>query len=691
MIQSTSNTELTSTAPMKDFTVAMNESMFTMLTKNVYTDTILAVMREWSTNAIDACVAANNPIHFDVNLPTLLDPKFAVRDYGTGLSSEDINGLFSTLGASTKRDSNEYNGTFGIGRMAGLAYGDAFTVKSFFNSKLTTYLISVNKGIPNTIILGEVDTTEDNGLEMSIVINKKDLTKFTSKAKELYEFFEHKPNLNIPVEYFTHDKSIKGANWFINPAYSGLSNSYNTIRIIMGNVAYVVNEDSISNDFCKLFRIKGTCMHLPLGAVSITPGREALNMDDMTIKSIESTLAEILKELPEKLHENFKDMSSDYTKITSFIKLRDTMGHEWRSVLNDIDLKLTSNHYKSNEYLKLPVIPLVKPTIQFSRYVTQKPFDKYSTVRVDNLIIVIQDARIYNQDVINNYKTDNAFNGNFVVLKMEKWVKDEAKIQEHVDKCKAYIKELGNPPHFQTSTLIEAAPTSTGPKQVTPKAPVGMVDLRIDVDDAYVSTVRGSAIAVSDKHTYYYVKTNALHIDNMQPEELSLYVRAAKLYNAALPTKDKIDKKIRIVGIPKAGMKIIKDDKRFIPLEGQLMKEFATLKLINYTIHKITNRINDRDFKRIIKILPDHKLAKWASATSKYITENSKYDKIAKEVGLAEKFKCTEILPTTLITTQDVLETYPLLLKMFQYMEYHIDDEDIKKYVELVDSAEKGQ
>ena len=91
----------------------MNASMFAMLTKNVYSNIILAPIREWATNAVDACIAANKPIKFDVHLPSISNSTFSVRDYGTGLSPDNIYGLFSTAGASTKRDSNAYNGSFG--------------------------------------------------------------------------------------------------------------------------------------------------------------------------------------------------------------------------------------------------------------------------------------------------------------------------------------------------------------------------------------------------------------------------------------------------------------------------------------------------------------------------------------------------------------------------------------------------
>ena len=113
MIMETTKTHIESNAIIKDFNIELNASMYNMLTKNMYNDRILAPIREWSTNAIDACIAANKPVKFDVILPTLLDPIFSVRDYGTGLTEEEIFGLFSTLGASTKRDSNKYTGTYG--------------------------------------------------------------------------------------------------------------------------------------------------------------------------------------------------------------------------------------------------------------------------------------------------------------------------------------------------------------------------------------------------------------------------------------------------------------------------------------------------------------------------------------------------------------------------------------------------
>ena len=102
-------TNLNSTA----FSIQADAALFSVLTQKIYTDTILAPMREWSTNAIDACIEAGVVPHFEVHVPTPADSTFSVRDYGTGLSQEQILNLFTVVGASTKRDSNDYNGQFG--------------------------------------------------------------------------------------------------------------------------------------------------------------------------------------------------------------------------------------------------------------------------------------------------------------------------------------------------------------------------------------------------------------------------------------------------------------------------------------------------------------------------------------------------------------------------------------------------
>lgn len=249
-----------------DFSIEMNASMFSMLTKNVYNNVILAPIREWSTNAIDACISAGATPHFDVQLPTTSDPTFAVRDYGTGLPEQDLIGLFTVLGASTKRNSNEYNGTFGIGRLSALAYSTSFTVESYYQGTHYAYLISIKDGKPVYLKLSETPSSDPNGLRLSLAVQAHDINTFIKEATYLYQFFDVKPTTNIPLIY--PEILLEGEVWAIT------SGSFSP-KLVMGNVPYSISAYGIPS---------GTYLKAPIGSVSITPGRESLTMDTKTEK-----------------------------------------------------------------------------------------------------------------------------------------------------------------------------------------------------------------------------------------------------------------------------------------------------------------------------------------------------------------------------------------------------------------------
>ena len=111
--QQSSNSIQTNGLQSSQFTLETNSTIFDMLTSKVYSDPLLASIREISTNAIDGCLQADKPVAFDVHLPTEQEPYFSVRDYGSGMSPDQIQQVYTTMGASTKRDSNDFNGCMG--------------------------------------------------------------------------------------------------------------------------------------------------------------------------------------------------------------------------------------------------------------------------------------------------------------------------------------------------------------------------------------------------------------------------------------------------------------------------------------------------------------------------------------------------------------------------------------------------
>jgi len=92
------------------FKIQASAKAFEILSSNIYTNKVRAVVREYNCNAYDAHVAAGNEQPWDVHLPTRLEPHFSVRDYGTGLSDEQVREIFTTYFHSTKTGSNDFVG-----------------------------------------------------------------------------------------------------------------------------------------------------------------------------------------------------------------------------------------------------------------------------------------------------------------------------------------------------------------------------------------------------------------------------------------------------------------------------------------------------------------------------------------------------------------------------------------------------
>ena len=262
------------------FTLEANAHVFKMLTSNVYNDTILAGIRELSTNAVDAGLLIGSTDPFDVQLPTVASPTFAVRDFGPGLSELDLTTLYTTMGASTKRDSNAYNGCFGIGKLAPLAYTSSFTVESFHAGTHYSYLISTKDGIPCYLKLSESPSSEPSGLRISYAVDARDISKFVEKATFLYRFFETRPTCNLELSY--SEPVLANSNWALYPDLG-----YNTY-VVMANVPYRLTGTPI----------KGCVVTIPTGSVSITPGRETLTYDSTTEHYLEATFKTVLADLP---------------------------------------------------------------------------------------------------------------------------------------------------------------------------------------------------------------------------------------------------------------------------------------------------------------------------------------------------------------------------------------------------------
>lgn len=311
------------------FDLEVNSSVFNMLTSDIYSYPHEAVLREWSTNAVDACVAAGKPVVFDVNLPTISNSVFSVRDYGTGLSSEDLTTLFTKLGASTKRNSNQFNGTLGIGRLAALAISDFFTVVSYFNGTEYGYLVSFKDGRPTISSTHTQKTTEPNGLYLAVPVDSSDVSCFEEIAAKVYSFFEHKPNFVGAIDSISYYTPVFETEEWISTSFhvkdavtfkrstSVTRNAY----VLMSNVVYQV---PVSFEFTDKSRIpthyNGSLVPSVIfkaepGEVSFNPGREVLVLDQKTTEFLYRKIQDFHKNLLADCVSALLDLPTDMDRL----------------------------------------------------------------------------------------------------------------------------------------------------------------------------------------------------------------------------------------------------------------------------------------------------------------------------------------------------------------------------------------
>jgi hypothetical protein len=275
-----------------------------------YSNKILAPIREYSTNASDAHIEAgisDRPI--EITLPTVMEPELKIRDFGKGLSIDQLTDIYFKYWKSTKRNTNELNGALGIGCKSFFAYSDAFTVVSICDG-YKTIVTGQRNGFADVIY--HQPTDEPSGIEIISPIQAKDIQRFVDEALNFFQYWEVKPVLkNIDEETVKAAFSMMetkpflyGVGWAVRPAGYGAGKTV----AIMANVAYTIDWEQVKSSIStELFnKINGiftflqenlTTLTFANGSLSFTPNRESLQYNDITVTELGKKLTAIYDSL----------------------------------------------------------------------------------------------------------------------------------------------------------------------------------------------------------------------------------------------------------------------------------------------------------------------------------------------------------------------------------------------------------
>lgn len=279
---------------------------FDLLISKLYADSVTAFIRELSTNAYEAHqMLGIESEPFDVTLPTLLNPQFKIRDYGPGLSVEDVRKVYVMLFESTKTDSNDMGGCFGLGSKSPFAYHHdiQFTVTSYYGGKKYMYSLYRDKhGFPFMDLMQTVDSNERTGIEISIPIKREDHKRVNEAARWIYGWFLTTPRLTNNERPFT-----KNTPTLVGDKYDMFSNiSYPHVK--MGNIVYPI--DSNKCDVETISRC-GIVLNLNIGDVQPQPSRDALHYDNKTISVINNAAKKVVADIISRIQPKI-DACQDY-------------------------------------------------------------------------------------------------------------------------------------------------------------------------------------------------------------------------------------------------------------------------------------------------------------------------------------------------------------------------------------------
>lgn len=296
-----------------DFKFAVNGKAFKIILDDMYSNKIRGLARELASNAIDAQIEARVTRPFDIFLPTDMYPEFRIRDFGTGLCHEDVMTMYVTLFDSTKDDSNDVTGAFGLGSKIPFAYGDAFIVTSYYHGEQRTYSCNIGEGgVPGITYIKELTqvTDEPNGLEVTVSVRPGDYQEFADELAHLSLAFEPKPNViggsysPVVPEWISSDGKVQ-----VIPRHY-----YNSMFCIkQGSAIYPVDDyrstagfnSIVSDDYSRSLIID-----VPIGTVAISPNREALSIDDNTREALSREIGNALDMVIGEVEESLNACSS---------------------------------------------------------------------------------------------------------------------------------------------------------------------------------------------------------------------------------------------------------------------------------------------------------------------------------------------------------------------------------------------
>lgn len=709
---------LSNVGEIGEFRIRNSAKAFSILSSGLYANKIRAIVRELSCNAVDSHVAAGNKdTPFDVHLPNTLEPWFSVRDYGVGLSHEQVTQIYTTYFESTKTASNEFIGALGLGSKSPFSYTDNFTVTAVQNGSRGIYSAFINEaGVPSIAVMMTEDTDEPNGVEVKFSVNDRwDFDKFRQEARNVYRYFGLRPVISGSAEFKFDD--IEYDTRDIVPGVHSRKGDGSQSVAIMGNIAYPIqipDADSSLGDLRNLLRC-GLEMHFDIGELDFQASREGLSYIPSTIAAIKHKLEAVNGALLSVLAQEADAIENLWERAEFLYTKKDN--NLWSASVREyaVDTKLSTfdaQGYMTKKVWKLKLDELSsKFNIQVrgfhrsrgSKTVnTVKSATEWSTAvnaqgRYDTWSVWEFPVHTETHFVINDLKTGAGERAKFHYRTTEQTCSRTFFVIEAADRTKAmdvdaFFAEIQNPPNkciVSASSLLEKPRAGGLAKNVS----ILVLERRGGrayrrSDDDMVWRDAGKIESFDDTKTHYYVPLSGFSMESKKG-----YTSGKALYDDAVSMPSLFNG--NIYGVRKKDIEAVKTQNNWKNFEDHIADVLNNKDNSQLLISLVKIQIDSADFLQYNN-----------DAILKLISEHSQYAKLVSQLDKVEKFRgniynlrnlfqkfapSANLSPDTLIAKYQkevdaVAQRYPLLKSVSSYC---VESAHVAEYINLIDSKKE--
>ena len=526
------------------FGIKQSPKAFQILSSGLYSNKPMAIVRELSANAADAHVLnGNKKVPFEIKLPNRLDNQFYIKDFGPGLSHEEVMKLYTTYFESTKSESNDFIGGLGLGSKSPFSYTDSFTVEARQKGMKRTYSAFVaESGIPQIVQLGISEkTNEPDGLTIGFPVSPGDYAAFAKEAQRILPWFEPAPTvLGASITPLPEPLRVaKGVSVYSTiPVWNEggyYNNSADSTYVRMGNVIYPLSwADAGLEEDTEMMSILNhgrNCyvFDIPIGDVEVAASREGLQYDRSTKANlkkvaltfmntiggvIEADIQSILKqatpfEAVQRIHQMEVDWGFNFAEAS---KIFANKGLKYPGLKKASEILLPADDYTTFKLARMDqgartATPIVKgrvtPPYGSPTPVSILPGHATMVVEVNTKGYIGATKELLVQKPSEVFYDDKRCYSNAIMIIPHdiKKLDDPAYIAER----DAFIKKIGSPPLHQTSEHEPARKQTFAVKNSIAKEEAEVYVIKKDAYSA--SDVPKTIMAVDDIESW--VKYNA--------------------------------------------------------------------------------------------------------------------------------------------------------------------------------------